>query len=207
MSITERIVATTLVALFGLVGEPLAPPTETVEVSLSPDVSVSNATPMQLTRLKEALARFRSAGMLLPDLEIEFHDSSGPCRGHLGLFQPGTAQWRIEMCTTLDFVYEHELAHAWERANLDDATRRRFMEHRGLEVWNDRTRKWADRGTERAAFAIQQGLAGLPLPSALSAETHARLAEFSILTGRPAPRLLRWIGLDAGHQPPAGPGP
>ena len=173
-----------------------------VAVSLYPSVVVINATPQQHRRLIEALERFRSANLPLPDFQVEFGTGTDSCGGHMGLFQPQLTPWRILICTGLDAVYEHELAHAWELANLDDDTRHEFMEHRGHELWNDPTTPWDERGVEGVAFIVQQGLVDLPLPPTLSAENRSRLVAYTILTGRPAPRLLRWIGLDSGDQRP-----
>lgn len=75
------------------------------------------------------------------------------------------------------------------------------MDLRGYEVWSDATFNWNERGTEGAAFIIQQGLSGLPLPPALSDETLSRLAAFELLTGVPDPRLAQW---QAEHQAQAG---
>lgn len=53
---------------------------------------------------------------------------------HSGLFSSAVVPWRIDICGDVDFTYEHELAHAWEAANVDDATRRAFMSMRGVTV-------------------------------------------------------------------------
>lgn len=169
-----------------------------VEVSVYPAVVAINATPQQQLRLEEALERFRSANLPLPPLHVEFHSDTDACGGHLGVFQPQFTPWRIMICNSLDAVYEHELAHVWELANVDDDTRQEFMAHRELKTWNDAAVPWNQRGNEQAAFIIQQGLVELALPPTLSAENRSRLVGYAILTGRPAPRLLRWIGLDSG---------
>jgi hypothetical protein len=158
----------------------------------TPEVTVRNGSPAQLRRLEEALARFHSAGLHLPDLEIEFSDDVTNCRGHYGLFQPGHTPWRVRLCSPLDFVYEHELAHAWERAFLTDEMRHEFMELRSYATWADPAVPWNERGIEGVAIVVQQGLAGLPLPPTLSTEHQSRLAAFALLTGRPAPSLLEW---------------
>lgn len=168
----------------------------TVQVSPFPTVVVLNAEVHQQQRLQEAITRFRSAGLSLPDLQVEFHPDTDGCGGHMGVFEPHVTPWRISICTQIGAVYEHELAHAWELANLSDHTRSKFMEHRKLKVWNTPGTPWDERGVEQAAFVIQQGLIDLPLPPTLSAENRSRLIGYSILTGTPAPRLLRWIHLD-----------
>ena len=166
------------------------------EVSRNRTVVVTNATPEQQDRLEEALERFRGAGLALPPVHIVFDSQGEQCGGHLGVFQPQHTPWRIVICSGLDAVYEHELAHAWELANLDDATRQEFMQHRELASWNGADVPWNQRGNEQAAFVIHQGLIDQPLPPTLSAENRSRLIGYAILTGTPAPRLLRWSGLE-----------
>lgn len=160
------------------------------DVSLSPKVTVHNATPAQLDRLTLAFERFTDAGLELPPLEIRFPASKDGCDGAHGRFTTSTDPWRISICPTeLETVYEHELAHAWERATLSDAQRQDFMEMRGYDVWNDKSLPWRERGMEGVAVIIQQGINGLPLPPALSDEHMSRLASFQLLTGFPDPRL------------------
>jgi hypothetical protein len=55
-------------------------------------------------------------------------------------------------------VITHELAHAWEAANLDDGDRARYLYARGLTSWDDPKTPWDERGGEDAAFIIQQNL-------------------------------------------------
>jgi hypothetical protein len=193
-----------LVIVFPVRSQPLSPDqiltavvTETVStavpVSLTPTVRTSGGSLAQLARLDDALARFAAAGLELPDLDIEFSSDDDACRGHLGYFQPNTTPWRISICALMDSVFEHELAHAWERAVLTDDLREAFMVARGLEVWSDREAPWNERGIEAVAFVIQQGLSDLPMAPALGDEARSRLATFELLIGRPAPRLVRWM--------------
>ncbi len=72
---------------------------------------------------------------------------------------------------------------------MTDDARARFMELRGYTVWSDHEVPWNQRGVEDAAFVIQQGLGGLPLPPVLSDELVSRLDAFQLLTGFPDPRL------------------
>ena len=176
--------------------QPQSPPlVQEHQTSLSPRVSAHNATPAQLHRLALAFERFANAGLQLPALEIHFPTEVEVCDGAHGRFRTSTTPWLILICPTdLDTVYEHELAHAWERANLTDQQRQTFMEMRGYEVWNDKSVPWNERGMEGVAFIIQQGLSGLPLPPVLSAEQRSRLTAFEYLTGDPDPRLEQWKG-------------
>lgn len=156
--------------------------------------TVHNATPESLDRLGEAVMAFVRADLELPTLDIWFHTDRETCGGYHGRFRATSESWDIRICSSdIETVYEHELAHAWVTANVDDRQRSAFMNQRGLDHWADRDIPWNERGTEWAAIVIQQGLSGLPLPPALSNETKSRLDAFELLTGRVAPLLVDWI--------------
>lgn len=152
-----------------------------VLTTLRPVVIVRGGTTAEHLRLEVALARFTAAGLVLPDLEVEFGENR--CDGRLGLFDPSHPRWQIRICSSLDFLYEHELAHAWELANLSDETRAEFMRMRGYSTWAGEGVPWIDRGIEGVAFIIQQGLSGRA-PQTPSPEHESRLAAFELLTGR-----------------------
>ena len=140
----------------------------------------------QTTRVDNALARFRYAGLKLPDLEIIFHDDDSACDGHDGMFRPHSFPWRIDVCSDLDFVVPHELAHAWAAANLDDNDRARYIDARGLTNWADTSAPWEERGTEDAAFMIQQNLRAIDLDVS-SAAWLERIRAYEVLTGMTSP--------------------
>lgn len=152
-------------------------------------VSVAGGTEAQAKRLGEALERFSDAGLELPELTVVFSIDERDCHGRMGWFDPAVTPWRITICSTADFVYEHELAHAWERANLTDERRRAFMVFRGHDSWADPDDRWMERGVEGVAFIIQQGLLADPLTEPLTEEMAHRMEAFELLTGRPAPRI------------------
>lgn len=158
-------------------------------VSPTPTVTVVGGSQPQQARLDQALARFAEAGLDLPDLEIGLSAGTGPCRGHMALFGSHAVPWQITICSEADFVYEHELAHAWEAANLTEDIRAEFMDFRGYETWAGPSVEWSERGIEGVAFVIQQGLLDGPLPKRLSEEQESRLAAYQLLTGTPSPRL------------------
>lgn len=145
----------------------------------------TNGTPAQQDRMRQAAARFAALDLDLPPLQVSFFDSAEPCAGHLGLFRPG----EVSVCSETDFVYEHELAHAWLHANVSEAGRRAFMELRGLDVWSDAEVPWNERGIEDAAFVVQQGLLDMPLPDPVPKEIAERLVAFALLTGKESSRL------------------
>jgi hypothetical protein len=154
-----------------------------------PVISVLGGLAAQHQRLDEALARFENVGLKLPDLVVVISDDDQDCEGQMGLFDPTPSPWRITICTSADFIYEHELAHAWERANLTDQDRRAFMSISGHNSWADPGDAWIDRGVEGVAFIIQQGLLTRPLAHPPSREISWRMELFEVLTGRPSPRL------------------
>jgi len=157
----------------------------------SPEITMVGGTSEQRKRMGEAIERFVSAGLHLPPLTVELGSGPEECNGHHGLFRSRTMT--ISICSTVESVYEHELAHAWDRVNLTDDLRTAFMALRGYDVWSDPEVPWNERGAEGAAFVIQQGLATLPLPPALGDEFTSRMKAFELLTGVPAPRLAAWM--------------
>lgn len=173
---------------------PAAPPAATsvvrvdpaIETRLQPTITSPGASPAERVRVDEALGRFRDAGLRLPDLEVVFHDDDAPCKGHDGLFQSRFTPWRILVCTDADFVLTHEMAHAWEAANLDDEDRERYLAHRRLDAWSDPEEEWRDRGVEDAAFILQQNL--MMRPARIDTERWSgRLAAYEQLTGSTSP--------------------
>ena len=161
------------------------------EVSALPEIAIVGGTPAQAGRVEEAVQRFLSAGLLLPDLTISFHDSLDSCAGSKGVFW-GLSKG-ISFCSDeVDMVYEHEMAHAWVAANLTDSQRSGFMRRNGLTVWSSHDVPWKERATERVAVIIQQGVSGLPIPPAISEATLRSVREFEKLTGSPDPRLIDW---------------
>jgi hypothetical protein len=155
-------------------------------VGLHPEIRIVGASAAEAAAVDEALGRFRDAGLLLPDASIVFHDDQEACGGHDGLFQARYTPWRVLVCSDLGYVVTHELAHAWEAANLDDADRDRYVEHRGLATWDSGDAGWGARGVEDAAFIVQQNLTarGARVDSAAWRE---RIEAFELLTGLPSP--------------------
>ena len=169
-----------LLTLLGGCSQPQAPDTI---------ISVIGSTEAQAARLTAALDRFASAGLELPALTVAFSDEERDCGGRMGQFDSTVQPWQITICSHIDFVYEHELAHAWEMANLSDQDRRDFMALSGHRSWANPEDSWMDRGVEGVAFIIQQGLLTRSLAHPLSREMLWRMELFEFLTGRPPPRL------------------
>jgi hypothetical protein len=164
---------------------PVATAPAAVHVSTTPHITVVGADANERLLLDEALARFLDNGLELPDLDVQFLEEND-CGRHLGLFQQGFTPWRILVCSDLGFVPTHELAHAWEAANLDDVARARYVEQRGLTDWSDKDIPRDARGEEDAAFVIQQNLMS-PNPQLASRTWQERLAAYELLTGQPSP--------------------
>lgn len=164
-----------------------------ISASLDPTITTSGGTAEAHRKLEGALHKFRDAGLELPDLVVRFSVDEADCGGHRGRFRDSTTPWEISVCSDSDAVYEHELAHAWERASLTDEQREAFMELREYEVWSSADVPWNERGVEGVAFVIQQGLSNVPLSPVLSEEARSRMQAYEFLTGSPAPRLVRWL--------------
>lgn len=182
----HRVAAVLLLAVLGPAPASLEPSAGD-DVSLEPSVAAVGATHEQAQRLDGAVAAFLDLGLRLPDLQVHFHEEVASCLGEIGLFDAGERPWTISICSDLAFVPLHELAHAWEHANIDAATRAAFMEHRGVEAWTGASIAWADRGVEQVAFIVQQNLIGKPLRHP-SPEWQNRIEAFELLTGVASPR-------------------
>ena len=189
----HRAVATTVLAAL-LLGGPPAPTllgggdaAPVVAVSPDPVITIVGSGSARHDVVEEAVARFVELGMLLPDLQIHFFEEPESCGGEIGRFEANETPWKISVCSDLGFVLVHELAHAWERANVTKAQRRAFVAARNVASWNDSGDEWADRGVEQAAFVIQQNLLDGEVRS-VSAEWADRFAAFEILTGVASPR-------------------
>lgn len=137
--------------------------------------------------IRDAIARFESAGLALPELTIHVHSTSAGCRGNSGLFTATESGGRVDLCVRVQYTLLHELAHAWEHHKVDDATRQRFLTLSGLEAWNDPEADWDERGVEAAAQVIAWGLLDIPITNAGRFEH--QLDQFELLTGFGSPRL------------------
>jgi len=137
------------------------------------------ASPAQVRELDEAAALFADAGLRLPPVIVRFHEDTDSCKGHDGLFTSRAEPWTIDVCSELAYVLVHELAHAWIRANVPAETRSGYLELRGLDAWNDPTMPWMQRGTEDAAFVMQQVLQNRP--EQLTTNWQERIAAFELL--------------------------
>lgn len=150
---------------------------------------VSALDEQQRDRVQEAVATFSAIGLELPSLRFEFHESTDGCAGHDGFIRYDDTIALISICSDRPYVLLHELAHAWVDARLDASGRAAYVEAWGLESWNDRDHDWADRGTEHAAFIIQQNLTASP--GRLTATWLERIAAFEMLTGVDSPLEVR----------------
>jgi hypothetical protein len=168
------------------------------EIGGSPSGSgivTKGASPLQRDRIEQAATFYSALGLELPELEVVFTRESSACTGAKGLFSDSFEPWRVTICTEdPGIVIEHELAHAWERANVGDHLRETFMEQNGYGVWRSHDVPWNERAVEGIALVIQQGASGLPLPPVLGSDATGRLQAFELLTGQPDPRLADWLG-------------
>ena len=118
---------------------------------IRPNVRVTGATE-QRAMARWAVERFEIAGLEPPVVEIAFHRGLSGCGGHLGFARQG----KVDLCTTLvDPIARrallHEMGHIWLDQNLSAPERQRFLEVRGVHVWNDSSDAWGLRGYEQGA--------------------------------------------------------
>ncbi len=152
---------------------------------------VIGASAEQQQTLDDALLLFQEAGLELPPLVIKFVGTAEPCEGHAGLYRPAPADEaasidKITICHRLPLFLVHELAHAWAHHSLTPETRQRFLNHSGLDRWNDHRDVWNNRGTERAAHTIAYALT-LATPTD-NPDILRLVCGYELLTGDPMPR-------------------
>lgn len=115
------------------------------------------ATATQLDRLDAAVAQFAAAGLDLPAIEVNFHDTNAPCNGHAGLYRAAAEAHprdTITICDTMPFYLLHELAHAWEHHAIGDDHREHLTEEWNLPTWGSHDFAWDERGIEQAAETV-----------------------------------------------------
>ena len=157
-------------------------------VSAEPSVVIDGGTPERRHTVIDAVDRYLSVGLALPDLRVRIHlGGKSGCGGFQGLFHPDGHVGVIDLCYPGEFLALHELGHAWEHFNLDDRQRAEFERLTGLTTWRSTDVVWRDRGVERAANVLAHGLLSTPLATA---RYHALDFElFDALTGVTTPRL------------------
>lgn len=134
------------------------------------------------------IERFAAVGLDLPPVAIVFSDDPTDCRGHDGLIHYDQSPLVVSICSELSYVLPHELAHAWVHHHLDEAERSNYVAAWGLASWDDPDSDWNERGTEHAAFIIQQNVTRSAAPA--SSASRDRMAAFEMLTGIPSPLTL-----------------
>lgn len=162
--------------------------------ALAQGFTFHGATDAEASKMVWAIRRFHNSGLELPRLDIYFEDGCQQRFGAFGRFQMTSAAppWRIEVCTSA--VYLHELAHAWDRWNLTDQDRRRFLDLRGLDSWQGSEVPWAQRGTEELAQLIARVL-GQGVNNHPSEEQLTDFDHFEQVTGASTP-IVRVTGVD-----------
>lgn len=121
-------------------------------------------TPADREVVEWAMSRFALVGLDMPVVEISFHDDTESCQGYDGVYEGSRLGPRVRVCipdrgtfaSTLERrrTLAHELAHAWEQANLDDDDRVELLAHLDADGWYAPEVAWEHRGAERFAETI-----------------------------------------------------
>lgn len=146
------------------------------------DAQITYENRRQLEHVIWALGRLDRLGGEMPPIDIHMHTSKDECDGNSGYYVP--REQTIHVCGDRTILL-HELGHAWEDANVDDATRSMLLELRGLDAWSHDD--WDRNGSEHAAEIIAWGLVENDSwrPSTIPNNTYDELeAVFELLTGR-----------------------
>jgi hypothetical protein len=140
-----------------------------------------------------AMGLFDQAALPLPPIQFVHHDTSEACLGSTGAQTYRDGRSTIHICTddasaVEQFLFLHEIAHAWDRLALTDERRAAFLKLRGLTEWrNDDPERWHERGAEHAAEIMVWGLMDRPIrPVFIPHHSCGELlAGYLVLVGRP----------------------
>lgn len=196
------------------------PPLSVTQLAIEPAISVLMVStpephvPLELADAERDLvewahARFELVDLDLPPVDISFHENTEPCDGSDGIYRNEGDRPRVRVCIPDRGTFAsdlerqrtlvHELAHAWEQANLDDASRQGLLETLDADGWYAPDSAWDERGAERFAETIVWGLYDqLRRPTLIDVPCRELHADFRTITGHTAPGPLeRVCTLDA----------
>jgi hypothetical protein len=172
---------------------PAADAANSVTVLVAPAThEIHGATAEAAAEIHEVLDRFEETGLELPMLRIYVHDSSEECFENRGLFGRDGDLHRVDICMTHFVTIGHELAHAWERHVMEDATRKMYMDHLGIAEWNNHDNNAPARAMEQAADLIEWGIRPEPLQRISAGHYAEDIVLFEALTGKPTLRIAHW---------------
>lgn len=154
-------------------------------------------TPAEAALVDWAIGRFDEIGFELPVVRVSFYEDTAPCGGHDGRFVQAGGIAEISICVpdlgtaAFDLLRRrtllHELAHAWDVANLDDADRDELLGIVAAASWAAPTSDPDQRGVERFAETLVWGLYDqLRRPVDIDVPCAELHADFVHITGSPA---------------------
>ncbi len=162
----------------------------------APAVVVSRSDEQAGRLVDWAVARFAQAGLVLPAVTVEVHETKDPCHGHLGLTLNTPDSATVHLCTPGDgrgvvdrLTLVHELAHVWVAGYVSTDSREGFMEVHGLEAWWDAGDGWETQGVEWAAETVAWAVydEGVRMIGEVDDDLEATHRGYQVLTGRPVP--------------------
>lgn len=125
-----------------------------------PNATVYAQSAAQVEDLSWALDRFTAAGLVLPHVEAWIHDDRSGCivadGRQVSGYQPTRNETHVVFSCGNRHTLLHELAHVWERRNMEDGDRNRFLALRGVAEWV--APEWRLSGREHLAVVIAWAL-------------------------------------------------
>ena len=173
--------------------------TGSVAVKRGEAIEIHNGSSGQAALVEWGVSRFERGGLEVPRLDAVIFPPTEVCQlGHSGAASTADGAtvavcWsEAEICATQSCsaftlparrTILHELAHVWIDALVQDDTRERCVELRGLERWSGDV-PWQERGIEHAAEIVLWGLIDRPVPLRVALQGCEELTvAFRLLTG------------------------
>ena len=156
-----------------------------------PPIVVHADESMDMLLMWQAVARYRSAGLELPAVEITVYDDEEACGGNRGRFTTRDgyriaicayhANPRVEMSFRLRAAV-HELAHAYISATFLEADINEFLDMNELKKWLDFKTKWQELGAEVAAESVTVGVLDTKVHVLITASSDELLNNYAFIT-------------------------
>jgi hypothetical protein len=198
-----------------------APATRSVELdtpgSIAGNAPHATGTAESLSREEQELVtwahdRFALVGLDLPQVDITFDDDTETCGGHDGRYRGSGERRHIAVCVPDRGSFAshlhrrrtlvHELAHAWDHANLEPQDRADLLEILDASDWYAPESDWDERGIERFAETITWGLYDQARrPVLIDVPCRELHADFQAITGTRAPGPLEPVCNPTSHAP------
>jgi hypothetical protein len=162
-------------------------PTDVLRSAYMHGATVYYESPRDILDVIWGLGQYANAGLELPhvNIRLQYRDE---CKVAGSMWTSANGEYWVKVCAGR-MTLLHELGHVWDRHNLDEETRQKLVELRGLQEWKHKT--WELAAGEHLAEAMTWALdTEYRLPLRIPNHTEYELNQmYRMATGQNAPIL------------------